>query len=366
MKPWTPTPWRRSTTDVETCHAVDISLEARAASINAHLDEAQNLGERCVFLRLLAGKELIEARALVEPGQWIAWCAANIKRSRSDIAAVMKLAADPEPEKALELERAKRAEGMRRVRADKHVRHVADIATTETVNSADPVAYAPATVEAAGDLPTLRAGDELTIFETEAKTFSEASCVIRESAKHPGYFDVIGLAIADSGVFETRPDKPIIWRALQDMIAPMSEHKLTPDRWRWQIEPRGTFERVREYVREALDAPAEEAPAVAEAVAEPPAEPKSVSLLRQALLAFADEVAAGDPNFDEDDDGARFRESASSPHIDHYTFCRIAGEIERVTNNMVAAAKRDARERAREARLAAPADHRGPWRTEAA
>ena len=59
--------------------------EARAASINKHFDEIHKLGERWEYHRLQAGRELVAARAVVDPGNWTKWRKANIKRGIRDI-----------------------------------------------------------------------------------------------------------------------------------------------------------------------------------------------------------------------------------------------------------------------------------------
>lgn len=56
--------------------------------------------------RIEAGKRLIEARAKVPEGKWLAWCKANVtQRKKADIAKVMKLAGAADPAAALEEER---------------------------------------------------------------------------------------------------------------------------------------------------------------------------------------------------------------------------------------------------------------------
>jgi Protein of unknown function (DUF3102) len=106
--------------------------EVWAASINKHFDEAHKFGGKSEYHRLQAGRELIAARAVVEPGKWIEWCKANIKRGRSDIHQVMKMAGAPEPEKAAAAERELGAARKRLARVD--VRDVPDIAAIEHVD----------------------------------------------------------------------------------------------------------------------------------------------------------------------------------------------------------------------------------------
>jgi hypothetical protein len=106
------------TADIELRRAVATAttIEARAASINEHFGLAQKFGDLCEQHRLRAGSELIEARAIVEHGQWITWCKRNITRGMRDIQQVMKMASAPEPEKALALENKRAADGMRKTR----------------------------------------------------------------------------------------------------------------------------------------------------------------------------------------------------------------------------------------------------------
>ena len=59
--------------------------EVWAASINKHFDEIHKLRERREYHRLQAGRELVAARAVVDPGNWTKWCKANIKRGMRDI-----------------------------------------------------------------------------------------------------------------------------------------------------------------------------------------------------------------------------------------------------------------------------------------
>ena len=98
----------------------------------------------------------------------------------------------------------------------------------------------------------------------------------------------------------------------------------------------------------------------AEAVADDADDPhvKSVALLREALLAFAEEVAADPDSVPADSYEAGVRQAASSPYIDGDTFICIVAQLDRTKKNMEASAKRDARDReasakreAREARL---------------
>jgi hypothetical protein len=102
--------------------------ETRALVINKHFDEAHKFGGKCSYHRLQASRELVAARAVIEPGKWIVWCKANIKRGTRDIQQVMKMASAPDPEKALGLENKRAADGMR------EARNITRIAATEDVD----------------------------------------------------------------------------------------------------------------------------------------------------------------------------------------------------------------------------------------
>lgn len=107
--------------------------EAWAASINKHFDETHKLGGRWEYHRLQAGRELVAARAVVDPGNWTKWCKANIKRGMRDIQQVMKMASAPDPEKAAAAEREDGAEKKRRLRSE-HTRDVPRIVAIENVD----------------------------------------------------------------------------------------------------------------------------------------------------------------------------------------------------------------------------------------
>ena len=81
------------------------TLEQRAASINAHIEKYCKADASSMSHRLRAGQELVDARKNVPHGEWISWCEANIRRSRQDIARLMKMAGSDDPEAALEQER---------------------------------------------------------------------------------------------------------------------------------------------------------------------------------------------------------------------------------------------------------------------
>jgi hypothetical protein len=94
-----------------------VSLDERAASIRLHIASARQLDAEAAGHRIQAGLELIEARRLVETGRWIEWCNANIRRSRQDIAQLIKIASATDPKAALEVDRARARNGMRASRA---------------------------------------------------------------------------------------------------------------------------------------------------------------------------------------------------------------------------------------------------------
>jgi hypothetical protein len=60
------------------------ALEVHAKQIIEHLDNAEKLSKEADDYRLMAGRELIEARRLVKAGEtslsWSSWCAQYIKR----------------------------------------------------------------------------------------------------------------------------------------------------------------------------------------------------------------------------------------------------------------------------------------------
>jgi hypothetical protein len=102
-----------------------VSLDDRAASIRLHIASARQLDAEAAAHRIQAGLELIEARRLVEPGRWIEWCSANIRRSRQDIAQLIKIASADDPQAALEVSRSRARNSMKASRA--HVSNVAYI-----------------------------------------------------------------------------------------------------------------------------------------------------------------------------------------------------------------------------------------------
>jgi hypothetical protein len=75
-----------------------------ATSINKLFGNVDKTDKAARHARISVGEELIAARELVDAEGlgWNAWCKANIKRSRQDIARVMKIAAAEDPEAALE------------------------------------------------------------------------------------------------------------------------------------------------------------------------------------------------------------------------------------------------------------------------
>ena len=100
------------------------------------------------------------------------------------------------------------------------------------------------------------------------------------------------------------------------------------------------------------------------------AEPKSVGLLRQALLAYADEIASGEGNFGEGYE-SNVRQAAISEHLENSMLLAVVSEDDRITKNVDKAAKSDAifaaaLDAKRAARVAPPADYQGEWRSDAA
>lgn len=99
------------------------SLEARAASINRHIDLYLRADASQSAHRLRAGIELKMARDEVAASNWDrgweAWCADNIHRSMRDIRRLMKIAEADDPEAAAEAERASDAARKRADRAER-------------------------------------------------------------------------------------------------------------------------------------------------------------------------------------------------------------------------------------------------------
>ena len=94
------------------------SLAECAASINKHIEKALSADMSANRHRLRAGQELIEARKRVPHGEWIAWCEKNINRGMRDIQKLMQMAGAPDPEAALDQERARARDGMAALRAN--------------------------------------------------------------------------------------------------------------------------------------------------------------------------------------------------------------------------------------------------------
>jgi hypothetical protein len=114
------------------------TLDRYATEINTHFRKAA-AGERTSGInRLNAGRALIEARDMVPAGQWEAWCNKNLEPSMRDIRKAMRMAGDPEPERALDRERAATRERMRALRAGRTCARSIEI----DQQSADPVAIA--------------------------------------------------------------------------------------------------------------------------------------------------------------------------------------------------------------------------------
>lgn len=99
------------------------SLEARAASINRHIDLYLRADASQSAHRLRAGIELKMARDEVAASGWNrgweAWCADNIHRSMRDIRRLMKIAGADDPEAAAEAERSNNQAAQQRSRANR-------------------------------------------------------------------------------------------------------------------------------------------------------------------------------------------------------------------------------------------------------
>jgi len=98
-----------------------ISLSTLASEIAACMQRSDDF-------RITAGKKLLEAQRRVQSGEagtiaWTAWVTANINRSMRDVQKCIALAKSAHPEHALDRERAKRREGMARIRNASRERH---------------------------------------------------------------------------------------------------------------------------------------------------------------------------------------------------------------------------------------------------
>ena len=199
-----------STADIELRRAVALAttIEERAELINKHFGLAQKFGGLSEQHRLRAGSELIEARAIVEHGQWITWCKTNIKRGMRDIQQVMKMAAAPEPDKALALENKRAADGMRKTRNVTRIARAAERALLANAHPAEATAEA-AHVEAYVEAPAVAevvAGPKSVrqlIEETEAEPvasapdIAEAPAVAAEERREvPPAADLVEQALA--------------------------------------------------------------------------------------------------------------------------------------------------------------------------
>ena len=94
-----------------------LPLPTLATAINAKLAECDATGLLLTDQRIAAGVMLAEAKERVDKGTFETWCKANIKRSKSDIRALMALAKAPDPVQARETEKARAREGMASTRA---------------------------------------------------------------------------------------------------------------------------------------------------------------------------------------------------------------------------------------------------------
>jgi hypothetical protein len=119
------------------------AYEAWTAALATHARTLEDIKSREAAetkdLRLEAGRLLIEAKALVPAGTWLAWLAENVKRSQSDCYACMKMAGAVNPGR----ERAKERENTRE-RVQKH-REGKRAAATAAKNDAVSVTRDPVT-----------------------------------------------------------------------------------------------------------------------------------------------------------------------------------------------------------------------------
>jgi hypothetical protein len=159
-----------------------VSLDERAASIRLHIASARQLDVEAAGHRIQAGLELIEARRLVEPGRWIEWCNANIRRSRQDIAQLIKIASAADPKAALEVDRARARNGMRASRA-----RVCNVTYMPTLPAETPPMIDAGPRKPAWVSPTVRelAGVEAIIRRAYARFSPDHPCHARE----PDYAD---------------------------------------------------------------------------------------------------------------------------------------------------------------------------------
>lgn len=108
--------------------SVAVPLDTLAAQINAQLEKVKQYDGKAEEFRIAAGLQLIEARKRIDAGEtnvgWLAWCRANIKRSRVDIYKVMRIASSSDPVGAVEHERAEARERMARSRDVANVRNI--------------------------------------------------------------------------------------------------------------------------------------------------------------------------------------------------------------------------------------------------
>lgn len=195
-----------STADIELRRAVALAttIEKRAESINKHFGLAQKFGGLWEQHRLRAGSELIEARAIVEHGQWITWCKTNIKRGMRDIQQVMKMAAAPEPDKALALENKRAADGMRKTRNVTRIARAAERALLANAHPAEATAEAahveaPAVAEVVAGPKSVRQLIEETEAEpvASAPDIAEAPAVAAEERREvPPAADLVEQALA--------------------------------------------------------------------------------------------------------------------------------------------------------------------------
>jgi hypothetical protein len=96
------------------------TLEQLAAKIVDRWLDLDKADDRVLRGRLAIGKLLIDAKAMVKHGDWEDWFKANIPaRSLRDARQMMMMAGAPDPDAALDKERARAREGMQRTREAK-------------------------------------------------------------------------------------------------------------------------------------------------------------------------------------------------------------------------------------------------------
>jgi hypothetical protein len=89
----------------------DLALDTHAISIANYLNQARAADAAAADFRIMAGRELIRAKALIDGGEtsltWTSWCVQHVKRSARDIRRLMAVAGATDPTQARERERAR-------------------------------------------------------------------------------------------------------------------------------------------------------------------------------------------------------------------------------------------------------------------